>query len=116
MTPNATYNSAHVSNNGTLTFGSSQEDYTPYGLGADYRGRPIIAPFSADVDTRDPASGITGYGPGAFAGRAAFGPTWPAVGYFDRAADKVNSFQGILVERSDVATGGFDIYFRYEQV
>lgn len=112
----ATYSSAYVSNNGYLTFGSGQEDYTPFGLGADYRGQPIIAPFFADVDTRNPASGVTSYGTGTFAGRAAFGVTWPGVGYFDRGADKLNSFQSILVERSDVAAGDFDIYFQYDQM
>lgn len=110
------YGSAFVSNNGYLTFGAGQEDYATFGIGEDYRGQPIIAPFFADVDTRNPASGVTSYGRGTFAGRDAFGATWPGVGYFEAKADKLNSFQGILVERSDVGPGDFDIYFQYAQV
>lgn len=110
------YGSAFVSNNGYLTFGAGQEDYATFGIGADDQGRPIVAPFFPDVDTRNPASGSTGHGRGSFAGRDAFGATWPGVGYYDTRADKLNSFQGILVERSDVAPGNFDTYFLYAQV
>ena len=39
-----------VNNNGNVTFDGPLGTYTPFGL--DRHGRPIIAPFFADVDTR----------------------------------------------------------------
>ena len=43
------------------------------------------------------------YGPGAYAGRQAFGVTWTGVGYYSVRTDKVNDFQLILANRSDTA-------------
>lgn len=111
-----TYANTFVSNNGYLTFNSGQSTFTPTGLGAGYSGQPIIAPFFADVDTRNGASGITSYGTGTFAGRAAFGATYPAVGYYNFHADRLNTFQVILTDRSDTGTGNFDIYFNYQTI
>ncbi|RVU14950.1 autotransporter outer membrane beta-barrel domain-containing protein [Methylobacterium oryzihabitans] len=111
-----TYNQLYVNNNGNVTFGRASGSYTPVGLGADYRGSPIIAPFFADIDTSNPASGITSYGNGSFAGRTAFGATWPGVGYFSSRADKTNTFQLILTDRADTGTGNFDIYFNYARI
>ena len=110
------YSNAFVSNNGYLTFNSGQGTYTPGGLGTGYSGQPIIAAFFADVDTRNPASALTSYGTGTFAGRNAFGATWDGVGYFASNADKLNNFQVILTDRSDTGTGNFDIYLNYAQI
>lgn len=112
----STYSNTFVSNNGYLTFNSGQGNYTPFGLGAGYTGQPIIAPFFADVDTRGAGSGLTSYGTGTYAGHAAFGVTWPAVGYYNEHTDKLNTFQVILVDRSDVGSGDFDIYFNYGDI
>jgi hypothetical protein len=111
-----TYSSTFVSNNGYLTFNSGQSTYTPAGLGAGYSGQPIIAPFFADVDTRPAAGGTTGYGTGIFDGRNAFGVTWTDVGYFANHTDKTNTFQTLLVDRSDIGVGDFDIYFNYDRI
>ncbi len=111
-----TYTDAFVSNNGYLTFNHGQATYTPSGLGASYSGQPIIAPFFADVDTRGSGSGLTSYGTGTYAGHNAFGATWPSVGYFPSGTDKLNTFQVILVDRSDVGAGDFDIYYNYDQI
>ncbi|WP_375463587.1 autotransporter outer membrane beta-barrel domain-containing protein [uncultured Methylobacterium sp.] len=110
------YSQLYVNNNGNVTFGSALSQFTPVGLGAAYRGVPIIAPFFADIDTRDAASGLTAYGTGAYAGTTAFGVTWPAVGYFGSHADRTNTFQLILASRSDQGTGNFDIYFNYNRI
>ncbi|ACL56330.1 autotransporter outer membrane beta-barrel domain-containing protein [Methylobacterium nodulans] len=112
----ATYSELYVNNNGNVTFGSPLSQFTPTGLGAGYRGAPIIAPFFSDVDTRNPASGVTSYGTGTYAGRAAFGVTWPGVGYFDSHADKTNTFQLIMASRPDTGSGNFDIYFNYARI
>lgn len=111
-----TYTQTYVSNNGYITFNSPQGTFTPTGLGAGYSGQPIIAAFFADVDTRPAASGLTSYGTGTYAGHGAFGVTWPAVGYFSGGTDKLNTFQIILTDRSDVGAGDFDIYFNYDQI
>ena len=111
-----TYTDTFVSNNGYVTFNAGQGIFTPTGLGAGYGGQPIIAPFFADVDTRNAASALTQYGTGTFAGRNAFGVTWKDVGYFSTRADKTNSFQLLLVDRSDITAGDFDIYFNYDRI
>lgn len=111
-----TYTNTYVSNNGYITFKTAQTAYTPLGLGAGYNGNPIIAPFFADVDTRSAASGITSYGTGTYNGRAAFGATYPAVGYYDTHGEKLNTFQVILTNRSDTGAGNFDIYFNYDSI
>ncbi|ACA15465.1 outer membrane autotransporter barrel domain protein [Methylobacterium sp. 4-46] len=111
-----TYSSLYVNNNGNVTFGTPLSTFTPVGLGANYRGAPIIAPFFSDVDTRNPASGITSYGTGTYAGQTAFGVTWPSVGYFSNHADKTNTFQLVLASRADTGGGNFDIYFNYQRI
>ncbi|MEO8777485.1 MAG: nidogen-like domain-containing protein [Rhodanobacter sp.] len=111
-----TYSNLYVSNNGYVTFNSGQGTYTPSGLGSGYNGQPIIAPFFADVDTRGAGSGLTSYGTGTYAGRSAFGATWPSVGYFSNGTDKLNTFQLIMVDRSDTGLGNFDFYFNYDQI
>jgi hypothetical protein len=111
-----TYDSLFVNNNGNLTFNSASGTYTPFGVGAGYTGQPIIAGFFADVDTRGAGSGLTSWGTGTFDGHDAFGATWPAVGYYNSQTDKLNTFQIILVNRSDVGAGDFDIVLNYDQI
>lgn len=111
-----TYTDAYVSNNGYVTFNAGQGIYTPLGLGAGYIGQPIIAPFFADVDTRGAGSGLTSYGTGTYEDFQAFGVTWPAVGYFPNATDKLDTFQVILTNRSDTGDGNFDIFFNYGSI
>ncbi len=111
-----TYTNAFLSNNGYITFNSGQSTFTPSGLGASYGGQPIIAPFFADVDTRNAASALAAYGAGTYAGHAAFGFTWDGVGYYNTRGDKLNSFQAILTDRSDTGAGNFDIYFNYDTI
>ncbi len=107
------YSQAFVNNNGNVTFGSALADYTPTGLNGPTK-LPIIAPFFADVDTRE-SSPVT-FGLGSYAGRNAFGVTYADVGYYDFHADKTNTFQLVLVDRSDVKLGDADIYFNYETI
>jgi hypothetical protein len=78
----------------------------------------MIAPFWADVDSRNPASDVTRFSsqPGQVDGHPAFGVSWRNVGYFSQHTDKLNSFQLVLIERSDRAAGDFDIEFNYNQI
>jgi hypothetical protein len=105
-----------VNNNGNITFEGSQSEYTPSPLQS--LGVPIIAPFWADVDTNgEDADPVTySYGVESVNGRPAFGVNWVNVGYFEGKDDKLNSFQLILIDRSDVAAGDFDIEFNYDTV
>ncbi len=57
------------------------------------------------------------YGPTTFGGRTAFCVNWVNVNYFGATTgERLNSFQLLLVDRSDVGSGDFDIYFNYDQI
>ena len=105
----------YVNNNGNVTFDQSLFTFTPFDLTST--GRQIIAPFFADVDTRAAGDPVT-YGTGTFNGRPAFGVNWVNVDYFSSSASHTNrnSFQLILVDRSDIVPGDFDIVFNYDQI
>lgn len=107
------YTQTYVNNNGNVTFGGALSTYTPFGLTTN-TGTAIIAPFFADVDTR--GSGDVTYGQGTYGVHSAFGVNWLNVGYFSAATDKLNSFQLVLVDRSDIAAGDADIYFNYGDI
>jgi hypothetical protein len=108
----APYTSLYVNTNGNVTFKPSNHEFTPFGLQGEV-GTPILAPFFADVDTRATASAVVRYGPGVVDGHNAFGVNWIDVGYFFKHADKLNSFQLILIDRSDRHPGDADVEFNY---
>lgn len=114
-----TFGAVFVNNNGNVTFTAPLGTFTPFNLLST--GTPIIAPFFADVDTRGALSnevrfsGRT-FGHGTFAGRPTFCANWVNVGYFSGHTDKLNSFQLLIVDRGDVASGDFDILFNYDKI
>jgi len=112
----ATHTSLFINNNGNVTFNSPQSTFTPFTINA--QTPPIIAPFFADVDTRNAASGIVHFSdaPITFDDRPAFCVNWVSVGYFFEHADKLNSFQLLLVDRNDTGVGNFDIVMNYNQI
>ena len=104
----------YVNNNGNVTFDSSLSTFTPFGLtGAN---RQILAPFFADVDTRGTGSGVTQYGTSTLGGHNVFGVNWTGVGYYSSKFDKLNSFQLIVTDRSDIGAGDFDFEFNYDTI
>ncbi len=109
-------NQLYVNNNGNVTFDEALPTYTPFDLNST--GRQIIAPFFADVDTRNPASAEVTYGQGNVGGRSAFGVNWDGagVGFFDERANPLNKFQLVMIDRSDTGAGNFDFEFNYEQI
>ena len=109
-----TRSSTFVNNNGNLTFDSALSTYTPFGL--ESTQREIIAPFFADVDTRAAGSNLVTYGQDTVNGHKAFGANYISVGYYAVHADKLNSFQVVLVDRSDTGAGNFDIEFNYGHI
>ena len=113
------YNSLFVNNNGNVTFDSALSTFTPFGLSGAQR--VIIAPFFADVDTRGGVSDLVHYGAISAGstdvnGHAAFCVNWVNVGYYSGHTDKLNSFQLVLIDRSDTGEGNFDIEFNYDKV
>jgi hypothetical protein len=116
-----TYTTTFVSNNGYITFGSGSGEYSPEPIDANYvnngsPGLPIIAAFFSDVDTRDPLSGVVSWGKGLVNGNAAFVVKWNNVGEYSATTFSPNSFSLVLVSRSTVGTGDFDVYFDYDKV
>ena len=103
-----------VNNNGNITFDAAQNTYTPYDLTSTTR--EIIAVFFADVDTRGTGSGLVTYGNDIVGGHQAFGVNYFDVGYYSANTDKLNSFQLILIDRSDIGPGDFDIEFNYDKI
>jgi len=108
------YSSLWVNNNGDVTFTGPLSIYTPFVFTATTP--PIIAPFFADVDTRGAGSGLVTYGDTTYEGHTAFCVDWPNVGYYAEHTDKLNDFQLLLVNRSDLGAGDFDIIFNYDRI
>jgi len=106
-----TYSSFYVNNNGNITFQQPLSTFTPSAFpGAP---TPLIAPWWADVDTRNPGSDVayfTAPNPDSLV------VTWPNVGYYPSEADKLNSFQLVLQRAPGDTSGAFSAQFRYEQL
>lgn len=109
------FNGAFVNNNGNLTFGSRLSTFTPFDLTAN-TGVPIIASFFGDVDTRNYGSTVT-FGVATINGHKTFGADFINVTYFGSTAGAAtNSFQELLIDRSDIAPGDFDVEFNYDHI
>jgi len=112
-----TYNELWVNNNGNVSFGGGIAAYTPTGLtGA---AQPVISPFFSDVDTRNPASGVTYLDSNAQRVVVTWGGSSgsPAgVGYYDREADKLDLFQLVLNDPNNIPAGQGAIGFFYGQM
>lgn len=106
--------STFVNNNGNITFDQGLSSFTPFDLTST--GRQIIAPFFADVDTRNVLGGVVDYGMATIDGRQAFIVNWPMVGYYSNRVDLLNNFQLVIIDRSDIAEGDFDFEFNYAQI
>lgn len=85
------YTQYWANNNGNISFGGGVSSFTPDPLNTTSEA-PMIAPYWADVDTRDAASGLM-YGR-TDADQIII--TWDQVGYFGSHADKLASFQLVL--------------------
>ena len=109
-----TFSQGYVNNNGNMTFDSALSEFTPFGL-LDSE-RVIIAPFFADVDTEVTGSSPVTYGQGMLGSRLAFAANWVNVGCFSTTAGGFNSFQMIIIDRSDIGEGDFDIEFNYQAI
>jgi hypothetical protein len=105
------YNSVFINNNGNVSFGASFSAYTSTGFPVN--GFPMVAPFWADVDTRNANSGVVHYR--VDANRLVV--IWDNVGYFNMQADLHNTFELILSDGTDPLVGiGNNVCFCYEDM
>lgn len=104
-----TYDHFFVNNNGNISFGGALNTYTPNAFpGAP---RPMIAPYWADVDTRNqPGGGRVFYN---LDDPSSLVVTWNNVGYYANHNDKLNNFQLVM---NDQGSGDFDLEFRYDRL
>jgi hypothetical protein len=118
-----TYNQLYLNMNGNVTFGTSFTTYTPTTPLAS-TGKAIMAPFWADVDTSATGSGLcyysnlaTGSVP-AVNGHPAVLVTWSNVMYYTATESQTttDTFQLVLIDRSDTGPGNFDFMFNYDKV
>lgn len=103
-----TFSSIFVNTNGNITFGNGLSTFTPSGIRGNSFG--IIAPFWADVDTRNGDSAI-------YLDLDEVDDvvtiSWPGVDGFGLGTSAQNYFQLQLFDRG---SGNFDIVFRYEDI
>lgn len=101
-----------INNNGNLSFGAGFSTFTPAGFPVG--GFPMVAPFWADVDTRNEASGVVYY---KFFGANTLVVTWDNVGYYNQQADKTNTFQVAISDGTNAAMGlGNNVCFSYDDM
>jgi hypothetical protein len=104
-----------VNSNGNITLNAADpndKDSATFPLNSV--NAPMLMPFWADVDT----SGGTGsifFGTDTLFGHQAFAATWVNVPAFFHGS-VLNSFQVILVDRSETGAGNFDIEYNYDQI
>ena len=102
---------AYVHNNGMVGFSS----YNPGGFNlGNFAFTQALAVFYSDVDTSAAGSGDVAYGTGTVDGHAAFGVTWDQVRHYNAAlGGPANTFQLVIIDRSDLGAGNFDFEFNY---
>lgn len=113
----AQYSDVWVNNNGNITFDDKEETFTPFNLLTT--NERIVAPFFADVDTR--TGNTATYGTGTVGGHKAFAVNWIDVRHYNSAGGgtdglPTNTFQVVLIDRSDITPGDFDFEFNYGNV
>ncbi len=101
-------NSVYINNNGNISFNSSYGTFSSIPFpSATYQ---MIAPFWADVDTRNLASGLVYYK----VTPTALIVQWNHVGYYNSQVDLVNTFQLIITDGTDpLVPGGNNTAFCY---
>ena len=108
-----------INNNGNVTFDGGFSTFTPFAFPSS--ARPMIAPFFADVDTRN--RGHAGPGTNLVWHKSIdsdnngsadlFVVTWDTVGYFGNQVDKLNTFQLVLSADENGFGTGLNAAFSY---
>lgn len=107
------FSSLFVNTNGNVSFGSGMTAYSPSAFSGGSYPASFLAPFFGDVDIRS-SHGTIGYGNTVFNGHNALAVTWDGVGYYPQKNDKKNTFQLVLVDRSETGANNFDFYYNYD--
>jgi hypothetical protein len=111
------FDTVFVNNNGNVTFTGALGTFTPDAITAG--SLAMLAPFWGDVDTAGgtPLSNTTKYGNDVVDGHNAFGVNWVDVGFYDNSPGPArNSFQLVVVDRTDTGAGNFDFMFNYDKI
>jgi hypothetical protein len=114
------YNNYWVNNNGNVSFSGPLASYTPRLFPISLTA--MIAPFWADVDTRNQTSNLPLPSMNnvylANPDSSTLVVTWDTVGYYSQHNDKQNTFQLVLKDQSATTghSGDFDMEFRYGQL
>jgi len=98
----------YINNNGNISFGGPFSTYSSTGFPVN--NYPMLAPFWADVDTRNSESGLVYYRiePNRLV------VIWDHVGYYAYYADKLNTFELIVTDGTDPLIGiGNNVAFCY---
>ncbi|MCX6291488.1 MAG: T9SS type A sorting domain-containing protein [Bacteroidetes bacterium] len=100
--------SLYINNNGNISFYAPYFTFTPSGFPS--ASFAMIAPFWADVDTRDTLSGLVYYK----VTPTALIVKWEQVGYFNMHSNLVSTFQLIITDGTDpLIPGGSNVAFCY---
>ncbi len=116
-----TYSNIYINMNGNCTFGNFFTAYDPTTSMAT-TNRDMLAPFWADVDTTNLGSAqmtysnITAGNVPQVNGHNAFIVNWINVPRYNAQTTPLNSFQLILIDRSDTGAGNFDIEYDYNTI
>lgn len=111
-----TYQQLWVNNNGNVTFVGPFGVFNPSSP-LSSATLPMIAPFLSDVDTHPyTGSSLVTYGAGSIGGYNALAVNWVNVGPFGLTDGPKNSFQLLIVDRSDTGANNFDFEFNYSSI
>jgi gliding motility-associated-like protein len=102
------YTSCFINNNGNISFNNAYSTFSSSAFPT--ASFVMVAPFWADVDTRNTQSGLVYYK----VTDHSLTVIWDAVGYFNSQADKVNTFQLVITDGTDpVVPDGNNVSFCY---
>ncbi|MBC7772874.1 MAG: hypothetical protein H7210_10295, partial [Pyrinomonadaceae bacterium] len=113
------YTSCYINNNGNITFGAPYGTYVPTGFPSS-TVPPMIAPFWADVDTRNTATGRVWYkiidsNNGGLVDTLVV--TWDDVGYYNQHSDRLNTFQLVISNFTNpLMQPGSNVCFDYDNM
>jgi hypothetical protein len=112
------HTSLYINNNGNITFDGPVSTFSPIGFPNTFS--PMIAPFWADVDTRNGATNTStnlvwhkSIDTDSNGSPDLFVVTWDGVGYYNGQIDKLNTFQLILSSNANAFGLGLNAAFSY---
>jgi M6 family metalloprotease-like protein len=117
-----TTNTVFISENGCISFWRPIDVVNEELLTTDI-DTPVIAAFHGDVDSRRAGAPTSARGTawvmtedGEYILTNVFAVTWKDVGYYSEQQNLLNTFQLVLIDRSDRGENDFDIEFDYDKI